>query len=55
MVKLKYVKVFEVIDLFIKGSGLFLNDGGYIYFDEWSNSLIIKENVVFIKNMLVLI
>ena len=54
-VKLKYAKASEVIDSLTKGSGSFLNDGGYIHFDERSNSLIIKENVASIKNTLALI
>lgn len=54
-VKLKYAKASEVIDSLTKGSGSFLNDGGYIHFDERSNSLIIKENAASIKNTLALI
>ena len=54
-VKLKYAKASEVIDSLTKGSGSFLNDGGYIHFDDRSNSLIIKENVASIKNTLALI
>ena len=54
-VKLKYAKASEVIDSLTKGSGAFLNDGGYIHFDERSNSLIIKENAASIKNTLALI
>ncbi|EIG23502.1 type IV pilus secretin PilQ [Haemophilus paraphrohaemolyticus] len=54
-VKLKYAKASEVIDSLTKGSGSFLNDGGYIHFDERSNSLIIKENTASIKNTLALI
>ena len=53
--KLKYAKASEVIDSLTKGSGSFLNDGGYIHFDERSNSLIIKENTASIKNTLALI
>lgn len=54
-VKLKYAKASEVIDSLTKGSGSFLNDGGYIHFDDRSNSLIIKENAASIKNTLALI
>lgn len=54
-VKLKYAKASEIIDSLTKGSGSFLNDGGYIHFDERSNSLIIKENTASIKNTLALI
>ena len=54
-VKLKYAKASEVIDSLTKGSGSFLNDGGYIHYDERSNSLIIKENTASIKNTLALI
>ena len=54
-VKLKYAKASEVIDSLTKCSGSFLNDGGYIHFDERSNSLIIKENTASIKNTLALI
>ena len=54
-VKLKYAKASEVIDSLTKGSGSFLNDGGYIHFDERSNSLIITENAASIKNTLALI
>ena len=54
-VKLKYAKASKIIDSLTKGSGSFLNDGGYIHFDERSNSLIIKENTASIKNTLALI
>ncbi len=54
-VKLKYAKASEIIDSLTKGSGSFLNDSGYIHFDDRSNSLIIKENAASIKNTLALI
>lgn len=54
-IKLQYAKASEVIESLTKGSGAFLNDGGYIHFDERSNSLIVKENATSIKNTLALI
>lgn len=54
-IKLQYAKASEVIESLTKGSGAFLNDGGYIHFDERSNSLIVKENAASIKNTLALI
>lgn len=55
MIALKYAKAAEVIESLTKGSGNFLSENGYLYFDDRSNSLIIKESPESMKSIVKLI
>lgn len=48
-VRLAYAKASEVAESLTKGYGQILSDGGYLHFDERSNSIIIKDNLDSVK------
>lgn len=54
-IKLDYAKASEVIESLTKGSGNFLTENGYIYFDERSNRLLIKDTPQSLKEITALV
>lgn len=50
-IQLNYAKASEIIESITKGNGNLLSENGYLYFDDRSNRIIIKDTTSSIKNL----